>query len=57
MCNGFWLINVQFSLDEDEVVDDEIPNPLELIGLETALVLIPSEEVLPDRLAKLFDVV
>ena len=57
MRNGFWLIDVQFSLDEDEVVDDEIPNPLELIGLETALVLIPSEEVLPNRLTKLFNVV
>ena len=49
--------DLKLFLDKYEVVDNKISDPLELIGFETALVLVPRAQVLTDTFAVFFNVV
>ena len=49
--------DLKLFLDKYEVADNEVSDPLELIGFETALVLVPRAQVLTDTFAVLFDVI
>ena len=53
--NSVFAVDLEVLLDEDEVVDYEIADPLQFVRFETAFVLVPRPQVLTDAFAVLLD--
>ena len=56
MCDTILILNLHVVLDEDEVADHEVSDPLELVGFETVLVFVPGAPVLTRLLGHVLDV-
>ena len=50
------LFDLEVAADEDEVADDEVRDPLELVGFETVLIFVPGAPVLSCLFTDIFDV-
>ena len=55
MADGFWLLDAEVASHEDEVANDVVGDPLELVGLEARLILVPVGPVLACSLALVLD--
>ena len=56
MADGVWLVYTEIALDEHQVADDVVSDPLELIPLETVFCVVPLAPVLATDLTDLLDV-
>ena len=57
MSSSFRIVNLEFFLNEDKVINDKISDPLKFIRFETALVFIPCVKVLSNRFTKLINMI
>ena len=46
MADGLWLLDAKVATHKDQVANDVVRDPLELVGLKARLILVPVEPVL-----------